>query len=183
MLNWKLLVAGVAVILVAGVLVIGGEGFLALLAGGLGQIGSFLGSSPFGDLFSTARGEANPMVVTIYPPNFTVMVDRPATVLLGETQLDDFKGTVETDFDADTITLTTSGDLAITSPVIDTKITPFTVKQLILEGIKMKVRSGNWDISSENGSIEISHFEGSMLIDQENSSISFLGNVSSIEQR
>lgn len=180
--DWKILVAAIVILLVAGFFLFGAADVIGFFSDSIGRIGDFLAGSPFGDLFSLGP-ETSEATITFYPAAFNFSLDTPTDIMLGDSRFTAFTGTATVDFAGDLITLAEHRGLEITSRVVDTEFADFRFSSMVLEGMRVEVMSGQWTMTSDNGTIEIRDFAGAAFIHARNQSVSFVGNVSLVEQR
>ncbi len=178
MIDWKVLAAGVAALILV-TLVAAGETGKELFSGIAERLGNFLGTSPFGGLFSSTQQEE--IVISLYPDNLSLQLDGN-DVNLNSLSLTAFTGSMDIDFIGGTVMLIQkNSDLRISAQLEYASVTNLKIPKLLVENTKMDVISGKYNISSSSGTIEIFNFAGNATID--NSSIQLKGNVTKAERK
>lgn len=179
MFDWKVIVAGlVAVLLVSSVLV-GDFGIKDIFSGTVNKISEWLGSSPFGGLFPSPETSHKEVVISLYPESFILVPETTVDISLDSINFTNFKGKITTHFQNNTICFEESAGLNINMPIQRTKIKNVKIRSIKLENIRYRVVSGESDITNENGTIEITSFSGTVVI--EGIFIEFIGNISLVK--
>lgn len=178
MLDWKMLVAGVAALVIVALLV--ADSGTNFFSGVLGRIADFLGSSPFGNLFSTPQ-ETQEAIITLYPENLSLSLDK-SNVTLNSISLSSFTGSMHMDFSAKKATLQETGSqLRISTALEQAKVEGLKIPKLLMENVKLDVSSGKYNISSTSGTLEIVNFIGTADIYP--SYIILSGNVTRLDRK
>ncbi len=178
MLDWRILAASFAGLLFVSSMLIGGSGITDFFSNIINTIGEWFGSSPFGNVFSAPARASNENVdITLYSPVFTLKPDSDINISTDEITLIGFNGDVIANFQNNTLTFKQSNTpLTINTALQETHITNLRLDKLLIENMQLKLKSGKWNITSGNGSVEIYDFYGTALITTDN--IILKGNVS-----
>ncbi len=179
MLDWKILAAGIAALILVAAFV-AGDSQTNFLSDIINRIGGFLGSSPFGGLFSSTE-EPQPVDIIIYPENLSLHLDKN-NITLNSIELSEFTGDVSIDFSNKKISLSQKGSqLKLTAPIEKVTIEGLKIPKLLAENMRLEVVSGKYNITSNNGTIEVFNFFGQATITPQN--IELMGNVTKIERK
>ncbi len=134
-------------------------------------------SSPFGGLFSQPVKSTEAIDITFYPETFSGESEQPINITSETTNLYNFKGKI--DIAGNVLRMKETGtSLSIEHTGNSFNIHDFRIKSLELNNMRLSMVSGNWNETSENGSIKISDFFGKFFY--RNGSVELVGNVSKI---
>jgi hypothetical protein len=180
MLDWKILVAAVAALLVASTVLVGGSGGLDFGLGDIfGRIGEWLKSSPFGGFFQSPIASTHEVNIILHPRIYTLKTSSNINVTIDPIDLIEFSGDIKADFQEKMLIFKESGtQLNIRMPLHNMTIINIGVDRIVLTETDFVVNSGDLDISGENSTIEITDFLGEIVIDME--SVTLNGNVSMV---
>ena len=179
MLDWRILAASFAALLVVSTVLIGNFGIRDFLSDIIGKISEWLGSSPFGGFFSQPPAKASEVIITLYPSNFTIKPDTYINITSDNTSLNNFKGELDINFKTGRIVLSeTDSRLVINLPLSRTEITGLGFSDLKTGNLRFAVASSESNMTTSNGSMEIYNFFGECLIED---GIQLRGNVSKIK--
>lgn len=166
MIDWKILAASFVALLVISSVFIGGFGIRDMLSDLLGKVTGYLGASPLDNVFpSSSPSEEGEQAVALllYKPQLTLTPDAAVTITAGDTVLKGFTGTIDMDFENQTLTLT-SNDLTITFPLREALVESLTLATLDLEDTKFEIPP---DLTTDSGTIHLSSFSGRATITPE----------------
>jgi hypothetical protein len=178
MLEWKILAAAFAALLVISIVLVGNTGLKDIFGDIVGRITDWMGNKPFTLPGENTAGDHG-VSVTFYPDNFTLTPEARINFTLSENEFENFNGEISVDFANNRITLKEKGSsFSVSSPVQPLTIQELKISSLALEGMRFTVKSAQSDITNDNGTIEIKGFLGTFSVG--NSSISLEGNVTKI---
>ncbi|MFH1444894.1 MAG: hypothetical protein ABIF08_00190 [Nanoarchaeota archaeon] len=175
MIDWRILTASFAAIIVVSSMFMGGIGgdFFSNI---LDDVSNWLGSSPFSGFFITPVVKTHDIDLTIYPKQISLTPDSSVNFSSESSVIRNFKGTINLDFEEQTIVLEEAdSSLRYESSIQNLEIEYIKLNTLSLDDLKLKIAP---DITSENGSAELYNFQGKLTITSE--SLKFEGNVSKI---
>jgi len=176
MLDWKILVSAIVALIVVLFILVGGFGLGGFFSDTMGGIGSWFGSSPFGGLVSGDGTDSKFVTILLYPPNLTLEPDSEVSIYAGTMDLTGFKGSIDMDFENDTIALAESNSkLRVTIPSNSTTITDLMLAQVSLQHTKFMIEP---DLTTNNGTINIHGFSGSAMVKIDG--LELRGNVSKL---
>ena len=179
LLEWKILAAVFAILIVASSALVGNSGIKDTFLNSTGNIGDWLGGSPFGSIFSTPEKGTVAVAITLKAGSIGLVMESPVNVTAGDAKMENFKGPVSFDFDAGTSSFVLDGsDFTIEKKLEETTITGVSMKELVLEGIDFVVKSENTEITGSGEKIEIYDFAGDIYV---NDSVVLTGNVSLVK--
>ena len=137
-------------------------------------------SSPLGNLggiFSTPVKRIEAVNVGFYPENFELNVEDLVNITTNTSEILNFKGLIGVDMKSKTMVLKETGSpLTIKETIGEVVVKSLKIGSLELKGMKLVLTSGNWNETTENGSVTIKDFLGNMLIKED--MIELEGNVS-----
>ena len=175
MLDWKILAASFAALLVVSSVLVGGFGFTDILD----KLNEWLGGSPFGGFVAAPLRATKPVTVIFFPDYFELPVDG-VSFRAGDADFEDFTGTLEANLSSKTISFF-PGDTGfrVTLPLSDLAIDDVKIGRLSLEDMDFHVISHALDTSGENASLEVYDFSGKLSINQE--LVRLDGNVTAVK--
>ncbi len=177
MLDWRILAASFASLLIISTLIVGDFGIKDILTNIMEKISEWLGSSPFGGFVSTPKEQHN-ITLKIYATNLSFEPESKINITSDGVDVVDFSGSVYLDLLENRVVLNDVSKTQIR--FITNEVSMFDVKigRLELSDIKFDIESENFNLSSESGPVRIYNFFGDALIS--NSSVIFMGNVSMV---
>jgi hypothetical protein len=179
MLDWKIMAASLAALVFVSSVFVGDFGIRDFFGTLTERLGEWLGNSPFGGLFTaptTSIINADTVSLKIYPDTFLLKPDHSVNVTFGRREIADFMGEIEVDYVRKRITLDEANShLILTMPLEQTTFTGVMLKKFVVDKERIDVSTGDWEISSHNGTIELYDFQGTVEIDSR--SVSFSGNI------
>ena len=162
MLDWKILGAAIAALVIASAVLAGGAsgfGFTEIFE----QIGEWLKSSPFGGFFQTPVASIHEVDVTIYPKVYTLKTGSNINLTVDSISFVDFNGDIEADFETKTLVFKESAtSFNIEMPLQNITIPNIKVSKIFLQETDFLVSSDQLDTTAENATIEISDFSGEL---------------------
>jgi hypothetical protein len=181
MLDWKILGASFAALLVVSSMFLGaGAGFGGLgdfFSGIISQISSWFSGSPFGGFFSAPSAQSKAVTLLMYPQMLELKPDSPVGVDIGKTSLTDFSGTITADYANKTLTFQEAGSsLKISAPMEEVRIAGLMISTLSSDSMKFEIVP---NITSEDGALEMHGFNGTLSIRED--SMEFRGNVTKLK--
>ena len=177
MLEWKILAAAFSALLVISMVLVGNTGLKDSFGGIVGRLTDWLGGTPISIPGGSGKPGTNAVSITLYPKNFTLTPESKLNLTLGDSHFENFNGLVTFDFQSGKISLQEKSGFSVSSLLKDFTVPDLKLSRLQISGMKFTVRTQT-DISSENGTMDIQGFSGSLSLG--NSSIILSGNVTKI---
>jgi hypothetical protein len=175
MFEWKILAAIFAVLIVASSALVGNSGIRDMFMNSTGNLGDWLGQSPFGSLFSTPQKGTSAVVITVIAERISLEMEHPVNITVGDSAISEFKGTVVFDFASNSSHFSPSDtSLSLDMPLQETEIRGVSISRLVLESVGFTVSSDKTNITADNDRIEILDFSGDIRVTD---SVQFAGNV------
>lgn len=168
MLDWKILAASFAALLFVSSMLVGDFGVRDFFSTVVEKLGEWLGNSPFGGLFTAPTSIMNVDTINLklYPDLFVLKPDSSVNISFDKKEVVNFVGEITVDYNNKKIILDEiNSPLNIVIPIETTRISGLKLKKLLVKDIKIDVSAGEWEISNDNGSIEIYDFSGLGEID------------------
>lgn len=134
-------------------------------------------SSPLGNIFSTPVKRVEPIRMSFYPEDFEFSTEDDVSIKTESTEISGFRGSIEVDMTENTMLLMESGSsLHIKEKIGEVNIIDLKIGSLEIKEMKLVLVSGNWNETTENGSVTIKDFLGDVRIGE--GVIELEGNVS-----
>lgn len=150
------------------------EGFLSDF---FNMIKNWFESSPLGNLFSTPIKRIETVKLSFYPDTFEFNVEEAVNMSTETTEISNFKGQMGIDMANKILTLKEAGtSLIIKETIGEVNINGLKIGSLELNELKLVLISGNWNETTENGSVTIKDFLGDVIIKE--GVIELEGNIS-----
>jgi hypothetical protein len=179
MLDWKILVAAFAALLIASTVLVGGFGGFGL-TDIFDNIGDWLKSSPFGGFFEAPVASTHQVGITLKPEIYTLKTSSSINLSIDSIDFVDFNGNIEADFQEKTLIFTEANTpLNIKMPLQNITIHDIRVDKIFLEGTDFSVSSDQLETTGENGTIEIYDFSGEIRFSPD--FVGLYGNVSMVK--
>jgi hypothetical protein len=174
MLDWKILAASFAALLIVSSVLIGGLGFTDIVD----NIRDWLGGSPFGGIVDFPEAGSKEATVIIYSTPFSFSPDVPINATIGDASMEGFSGIVSADFDA--LSLEFSSDsFTLSFPISNITLEDISIGKLELDNADFAVKDGELETSAENGTLEFSDFVGSIAFRDTRATLT--GNFTSVK--
>ncbi len=157
MLDWKILAASFAALLIVSSVLIGGLGFTEIVD----NIRDWLGGSPFGGIVDFPEAGSKEATVIIYSTPFSFSPDNPINATIGGASVEGFSGIVSADFETLSLAFSSEG-FRLSFPISNITLEDVSVGKLDITNADFAVKDGELETSAENGTLEISDFVGSM---------------------
>ncbi len=184
MMDWKILAASFAALIFVSSLFVGDFAIKDFFSTLVDKIGEWVGSSPFGGMFAAPTHPSSgtqEIELKMYSQNLVINPEYPVNISFDNNEMTGFLGTLEINYIKRNIELgEDKTNLRITIPLKDISIEGLTFKKFTINNAKIDVHTDRWDISSENGSVELYDFSGFGEINNE--MIVFKGNVTKIQR-
>jgi len=178
MLEWKILAAIFAVLIVLSSALVGSSGIKDFFLNATGNLGDWMHGSPFGSLFSTPQKGMNHVVIKLMADNVTLIIETPVNVTAGTASILNFKGTVSLDFRKNSSTFLPAGsDIRLDTELGGTTMHDVRISKLILKNIDFVVTSEKTNMTASDDSIEIYDFSGEIAVTDH---VLLSGNVSKV---
>jgi hypothetical protein len=177
MLDWRILGASFAALIVVSSVFLGGVsqgGIGDIFSGLIDQISGWFEGSPFGGFVSTPSADKAMVVsIVLLPGEYYLEPDSSVSVMSGSTSISKFSGRIAPDFSSDALLLEERGsELSITVPLEGVVVEDVSIKSLRMSGTGFRIEP---DMSTENGTIEVAGFSGTISFSA--SGAELLGNV------
>jgi hypothetical protein len=179
MLDWKILAAGFAALLIASTVLVSGSGSFGL-GDIFGRMVDWLKSSPFGGFFESPVASVKEVSIVLYPGTYTLKASSEINLSIGSIEFTGFSGDIEADFREKTMVFQQSGTkMKIKIPLEPTEISNIKIDKIFLDNTDFMVISDQLNTTAQNGTIEVSDFSGQLRFRQD--SMELIGNVSMIK--
>ena len=150
-----------------------------LLSDFFNMIKKWFESSPLGNLFSMPVKRIETIKLSFYPESFEFNVEDFVNISTSEIEISNFKGLMSIDIEGKIMVLKEAGSsLSIKETIGTINIGGLRIGSLELKDMKLALVSGNWNETTENGSIMIKDFLGKGLVKE--GVIELEGNVSKV---
>jgi hypothetical protein len=136
-------------------------------------------SSPLGNLFTAPVKRVEMIKLSFYPETFEFNAQDFVNISTGTGEILNFKGGVSVDMNSKSVTLKETGSSLVVNEKLGViNVYSMKLNALELKGMKLVLASGNWNETTENGSVTINDFLGTGTIKE--GLIELDGNVSRI---
>ncbi len=136
-------------------------------------------SSPLGNLFAMPVKRIETMKLSFYPESFEFNAEDFVNITTKESEISNFKGNMNVDMGNKIMVLKESGSsLSIKKTIGIINIHDLKLNSLELKDMKLILTSGNWNETTENGSIVVKDFLGNVFVKE--GVIELEGNVSKL---
>jgi hypothetical protein len=173
MLDWKILAASFAALLVVSSVLVGGFGFQDILS----KINDWMGDSPLSGLVTAPKLGSKQASITFFPKDFELTLDK-ASFTAGAVEFKAFTGTLKANLTSDELDLIQEGGFRATLPLTSASIEGIPISKISLEETSFSVTSKSLETSGQGVPLEIVGFSGDVTITSEH--IELNGNVTSI---
>ena len=148
-----------------------------LLSDFFNMIKGWFESSPLGNIFNAPVKRAETIKLTFYPDNFEINAADFINITTPTSEISNFKGTVSIDMKGKTFVMKEAGtQLYVKETIGIIYVDGLKLTSLDLQGMKLSLSSGNWNETTENGSVTLNDFLGRGKINEDR--IELEGNVS-----
>jgi hypothetical protein len=182
MLDWKILAAVFAVLIVMASALATNSGVKDLFMNTTTGLGDSTSGSPFDwftSLFSTPGKSAKPVSIMLMVDNITLSVDSPTNITSGGSGITNFKGTVSFDLKGNKTVFSPSGsEISIDLELESTAISGVRIPAMTIAGIDFIVTSESTNITGTDDDIEIHDFVGEVSVTDR---VLLTGNVSRVK--
>ncbi len=138
-------------------------------------------SSPLGNIFTAPVKRTEAVKLSFYPEIFEFGAADYINITTSTGEIANFKGSISVDMPKKTATLEETGSsLIIREGIGEIAIDGLRLSSLELRGMKLALSSGNWNETTENGSVAVNDFLGRGVIRE--GFIELEGNVSRINK-
>ncbi len=150
-----------------------------LLSDFFDMIKKWFESSPLGNLFATPIKRIEVVKLSFYPETFEITADDFVNISTGTSEVSNFKGDMGIDMGNKILVLKETGSsLSIKETIGEVSIEGLKINSIEVKDMKLVLTSGNWNETTENGSVIIKDFLGKCVIKE--GIIELDGNVSKI---
>ena len=141
---------------------------IVLLSKGGGLQGVLSGFSGI-ELFKSSGGEDNLISgyteLAIKPASFKLISDKPINLSIGSLKVANFNGVLGFDFEGGKVSIKDEKkELEAEAEIIDFILRGVHLKTIKLESTELALKTGKWDFSTKNGSVDISDFSGDVFV-------------------
>ena len=179
LLEWKILAAVFAILIVASSALVSNSGIKDTFLNSTGNIGDWLGGSPFGSLFQTPQKEMTWVKIDIKSGQIGLVMESPVNITSDSSSIKNFKGDMNIDFDTNSSQFILSGtDFVMDTKIERMKIEGVRISSLVLDNIDYVVESEKSSVTGTDDRLEIHDFAGDITID---GSLMLEGNVSVVK--
>jgi hypothetical protein len=150
-----------------------------LLSDFFNMIKKWFESSPLGNIFSMPVKRIEEIKLVFYPESFVLNVNDFVNLSTNTSEISNFKGSIEIDMRNNLLVMKEEGSsLSVKERLGVINIKDLKIGSLDIKETKLALISGNWNETTENGSIVITDFLGNALVRE--GSVELEGNVSKI---
>ena len=150
-----------------------------LLSDFFNMIKKWFESSPLGNIFTSPVKRVEMIKLSFYPESFEFTTPYFINITTSTSEILNFKGNVNIDVKNKFVALKESGtSLSLKEAIGQVNIDGLKLTSLELKGMKLSLASGNWNETTENGSVTVNDFLGKGTIKE--GVIELEGNVSRI---
>lgn len=174
MLDWRILAASFAALLIVSSVLIGGLGFTDVID----KVRDWLGGSPFGGFVEFPEAGSKEATIIIYRTPFSFSPSAGINATIGDAVMTDFSGTVSADFTDLKLTFA-EGGFAVSFPISNITLEDVSISRISLDVSDFAVKNEDLETSAENGTLEISDFAG--RIEFRDTRATLIGNVSVVK--
>ena len=136
-------------------------------------------SSPLGNLFTVPVKRIETIKLSFYPETFEFSAQDFINISTSASEISNFKGGVSIDMASKAVILTEAGSSLVVKETLGVvNVYGMKLSALELKGMKLALSSGNWNETTENGSVTINDFLGTGIIKE--GVIELEGNVSRV---
>jgi hypothetical protein len=179
MLEWKILAAIFAVLIVLSSALVSNTGIKDFFLNATGNLGDWVHGSPFGSLFTTPQKKVNQVAIKLMADNMTFEMETPINITAGKTSISNFKGSVNFNFRKNSSTFQPAdSDLRFGTELSGTVMKDVKIQKLVLTGIDFTVIGEKTNITASNDNIEIYDFSGDITVEDR---VLLTGNVSRVK--
>jgi hypothetical protein len=152
-----------------------------LLSDIFNSIKGWFESSPLGNIFTSPVKRTEVIRLGFYPETYEFTPTDFVNVSTNTSGLSNFKGTISVDLKNKISTFKESGStLLIRESIGEISIDGLKLASIDLKGMKLALFSGNWNETTENGSVTLNDFLGKGTIKE--GYIEFEGNASRVNR-
>lgn len=145
------------------------------------MIKNWFESSPLGNLFAMPIKRIETISLSFYPQTFEFDIGEYANITTNTSEISNFKGKMNVDMASKSMYLQEEGtSLMIREYIGEIRVDDFKISSLDLKNMKLVISSGNWNETTENGSVTIRDFLGNAIV--KDGMITLEGNVSRIDK-
>jgi hypothetical protein len=182
MLEWKILAAIFAVLIVLSSALVSNTGIKDFFLNSTGDFGDSIQGSPFdwfSSLFSTPQKEVNAVEIKLITGNITLEMGSPVNITAGTSNILNFKGSVSLNFRENSSTFQPAdSDIRLDTELEKTVIKEVRFSKLVLQNIDFVVTSEKTNITGSDDKIEIYDFSGDITVTDH---ILLSGNVTKVK--
>ena len=150
-----------------------------LLSDFFDMIKKWFESSPLGNLFTVPVKRVETIKLSFYPESFEFSAQDFINMSTTTSEVSNFKGGISIDMNNKAVTFTEAGSSLVMKETLGViNVYGMKLSALELKGMKLALSSGNWNETTENGSVTINDFLGTGVIKE--GVIELEGNVSRV---
>ena len=178
LLEWKILAAIFAVIIVISSALVGSSGIRDFFMNSTGNLGDWMSESPFGSFFSTPQKGTTSVMIKLFADNLTLDLEAPVNISAGRSSISNFKGLAIFDFRGNSSEFIPAGsDIRLSTELGSTTIRDVRMTKILLKDIGFIVTSEKTNITGSGDDIEIYDFSGDIHVTDH---VLLVGNVSKV---
>jgi len=175
MLDWKILAASFAALLVVSSALMGSFSLDGNpLSGIFDKIGEWLG----GSTISMSPQSTEEVEIIIKPNILSIPINSKSSASINSVELKNFHGSVIVDYDNSLLTFNGPDGVEIQSSLKQATIKETIIEKLVVENTVIEIIKGEWSEKTDTSKVEISNFNGDIEITE--ADIHLKGTVSSI---
>jgi hypothetical protein len=179
LLEWKILAAIFAVLIVISGALVGSTGIKDFFMNSTGGLGDWWSEAPFGSFFSTPQKGTTKVTIRLFADNITLDMEAPVNISAGKSSISNFKGLVMFDFKGNSSEFVPSGsDIRLSTELGPTTIRDVRISKLVLKDIGFVITSENTNTTGSGDDVEILDFYGDIHVTDH---VLLDGNVSKVK--
>ncbi len=150
-----------------------------LLSDFFGMIKSWFESSPLGNIFNAPVKRTETIKLGFYPESFEFNAAEPVNMSTNSSEISNFKGSVSVDMKNKVVVMQETGTSLLIKESLGTiSVNGLKLTSLELKDMKLVLTTGNWNETTEKGSVSLNDFLGTGTI--KDGLIEIEGNVSRV---
>lgn len=173
MLDWKILAASFASLLVISSVLVGNFGVQDFFSDVVDGIGDLLGGSPFGGFFGTPSSKNKEVEITLFPQSFTLQSDSILNIS-NSVGIEGFDGVLHLYFTNQSLVMKEKNSpLTLNLRLEHLEIENIKLGKTTVENMAFEVKP---NITTNNGTMEMTNFLGRAVVEE--NKLTLHGNVS-----
>jgi hypothetical protein len=167
LLEWKILAAIFAVLIVVSSALVSNTGIKDIFMNSTGNLGDWLKGSPFSSLFPTPEKTVYQVRVELISSNITLSMESPVNITSEGANMQNFRGLISLRFAGNATSaefMPAGTDFRFDLSLKETRIENVKIANMILDNVGFIINSENTNITATDDRIEIYDFCGTVTI-------------------